>query len=564
MNRAGSRALSVACGFASETGARPDNQDFGAWADGRLGIVAAVADGVGGHKGGRVAAETAVRGFLDGYFGMPETLGPRRAAARALEAVNAWIFAQGRADANLAQMACAFSALALHRRVAHVLHIGDTRVYRLDASGLERLTEDHVAGRGELAHALRRAVGFEPSLALDHRELLLRPHDRFLLCSDGVHGVLSDAALARRLGERLSPELSARALVDAALAAGGGDNATALIVDVLDTPAADVDELGAAAAELAILPLPAPGDVVDGYRLAEIVSDGRYSRLFRAADAAGGPPLALKFPHPRVAADASYRLAFVREAWVAARVRSPFVGEVIEPPPGRRSRLYTVMPFYDGETLERRLLRERVGLSDGVAIAGQIARALDALRRAGIAHRDVKPDNVILVADGGLRLVDLGVAAAEGLAEFPQADIPGTPSYMAPEMFAGARGDAASDVYALGVTVYRLFARGYPYGEIEPFMRPRFESYTPITRARPDLPAWLDAALAKACAVKPAQRYGDAVEFAYELELGLKLAAPRAASRPPLIERDPVLVWKGVSALLALALAALLLRGGWR
>ena len=558
MSLADRRSLQVRCGFASQTGRRPDNQDFGAWLELSRHCVAAVADGVGGHKGGRVAAETAVRGFLDAYPALPETLGVRRAASRALEPLNGWIHAQGRTDSMLANMACTFSALVLTHRNAHVLHVGDSRVYRLDAGGLERLTEDHTAGRGDLSHILQRAIGFEPSLKLDHVALGLKQHDRFLLCTDGVHGALSDAALARRLGQRLPPPEAARDIVEAALAAGASDNATALVIDVVDLPAADAADLGQAAAALPILPLPKAGDAVDGFWLGEVVSDGRYSRLFRAAREEGGAPLALKFPHPRVASDATYRLAFVREAWVAARVRSPYVGEVIELPSGQQTRLYTVMPYYEGETLERRLVRERIGLGQGVAIATKIARALDALHRAGIAHRDVKPDNVLLLADGGLKLIDLGVATAKGLAEFPEADIPGTPSFMAPEMFAGAAGDEVSDLYALGVTVHRLFSRAYPYGEIEPFMRPRFEKYQPLSRVRPDLPAWLDAAIAKAVAVKPAQRYGDPIEFAHELEVGLRLAAPAPRSRPPLIERDPVLLWKSATWLLALALVLLL------
>ena len=96
--------LRVEAGFASKTGKRPDNQDyvaicFGPRGAGALqGVVAAVADGVGGHKGGREAAETAVRGFIEGYYAQPETLGVLRAGTRALEAVNSWIAAQSRAD----------------------------------------------------------------------------------------------------------------------------------------------------------------------------------------------------------------------------------------------------------------------------------------------------------------------------------------------------------------------------------------------------------------------------------------------------------------------------------
>ncbi len=552
------RALRVRLGFASEKGPRADNQDYvAAWTGGD--VIAAIADGVGGHKGGREAAETTVRAFFDAYLAQPETLGVPGAASRALEPVNQWIHAQGRRDANLEGMACTFSALILRRRFAHVAHVGDSRVYRLSENGWERLTEDHVMGRGDFAHVLTRAVGLEPSVRLDHRAIAMSQHDRFLLCSDGVHGPLPDVRLAALMGERAAPEASARAIVEAALAAGGGDNATALVLDVIDLPNADAGELEIEAADLPILPLPKPGDVIDGFRLGEAISDGRYSRVFIGADAAGGPALALKFPHPRVAAETSYRLAFVREAWVSARVRSPFVGEVYELPPGRRSRLYAVMPFYDGETLERRLKRAPLSLKEGVAVAVRLARALDALHRVGIVHRDVKPDNVILGPDGALRLVDLGVARAAAFDDFPDADAPGTPSFMAPELFEGKAGDEASDLYALGVSVYRVFTQGYPYGEVEPFMTPRFERYAPLGLRRPDLPAWLDSVLLRAVAPKASQRFGDVIEFAHELEAGLRRARPLPGPRPPLYERNPLMVWKLATllfAILALALAA--------
>ena len=557
-------------GFASEKGRRPDNQDYvGArlgrnGATGTPGVIAAVADGVGGHAGGREAAELTVRSFIDAYCGLPETLGAQRRAARALAAVNGWIHAMGRRDPGLAGMSCTFSALILAGRAGHVVHVGDSRIYRLADGRLERLTSDHVMGQGALSHVLTRAVGLDDALRIDHRAIGLRIHDRFLLCSDGVHGALGEARLAALLGARAAPEESARAIVAAALGADDRDNATALVLDVLDLPAADQDDLTRDLAELPILALPQAGDRIDGYAIGEVVSDGRYSRLYRAQAADEARPLALKFPHPRVATERAYRLAFVREAWVAARVRSPFIGEVIEPPPGRRTRLYSVAPFYEGETLERRLIRSPPGLREGVGIAIRLARAVATLHRAGIIHRDIKPDNVILPDGGGLRLIDLGVARAPGLEEFPVADIPGTPSYMAPELFRGATGDEASDLYALGVTVYRLFSGGYPYGEIEPFMTPRFGKYASLSRLRPDLPAWLDAALARAVAIDPAERFGDVLEFAHELENADALARPAPAAKVPLYQRDPLRVWQAIAFALLLVVLALLAPGGGR
>lgn len=553
-----SRRLSVSVGFASEAGPRPRNEDYvGACAptappQSRRGAVAIVADGVGGHSGGRVAAESAVRGFLDAYYAMPDTLGVLPAASRALESINGWIHAQGRADPALAGMACTFSALALRRRTGHVIHAGDSRVYRWSEGRLDRLTADHVAGRGDKGRMLLRAVGLETFIKFDHQTMPLRARDRFLLCSDGVHGTLRDRELAVLLAGAGAPAEIARTVVDVALAAGGDDNATALVLDVLDVPAAEAEELEPAIGRLPLVDLPRPGDVVDGFTLGPVLSDGRYSRLFRAADRADGRAVALKFPHPRIGDDATHRSAFLREAWVATRIRHPGVGEIVEVSPERQTRLYSVMPFYEGETLEARLKRAPpVGLAEGVAIATKLARAVTALHRARVIHRDIKPDNVILLEEGGVRLIDLGVARVPDLEDFPAADVPGTPSYMAPELFAGSPGDEASDLFALGVTIHRMFTGRYPYGEVEPFQRPNFRRSMALTQGRPDLPAWLDVVLARAVAVEPAARYADVLEFGFELENGMGGAPVKPPRARALYDRNPLLAWKLLTAFFA-------------
>jgi hypothetical protein len=143
-----------------------------------------------------------------------------------MEAANSWIYAQGRVDSRLSGMSCAFSSMILSRRTCHIVHIGDTRAYRMSEGRLERLTKDHVAGRGDLAQLLNRAIGFEDFARVDYTAVGLRQHDRLLICSDGVHGVLNDDRLQVLLDERASPEETARTLVDAALAAGSSDNTT--------------------------------------------------------------------------------------------------------------------------------------------------------------------------------------------------------------------------------------------------------------------------------------------------------------------------------------------------
>jgi serine/threonine protein phosphatase PrpC len=556
-------------GFASETGPRERNEDFGGAVFGwelprpRRDVAAAIADGIGGAKGGRVAAETAVRGFLDGFCDLPETMEVRRAGAQILTSLNSWIYGQGRRDAKLAGMGCTFTALVLRGRVAHILHVGDTRAYRLRGDRLVCLTTDHVregAAGGGRSTTLVRALGVENEVPLDYATQPLAQHDRFLLCSDGVHAFLPAEAIADILRKRSASDDSARAVVAAALEAGSTDNCTALVVDVVELPTAESADIGAAIIQLPLIPVPIDGETVDGFVLKVLMSDGRYTRLFGAIDEVEGGEVAVKFPKPQVAAVETYRAAFVREAWVGARVHSPWVGRTIELPPGRQTCLYTVMPLYQGELLETRLARRpAIGLEEGRNIAIKLARGVATLHHAGIIHRDIKPDNVILQSEGSLKLIDLGVVRVPGMEDFPPSDIPGTPAYMAPEMFAGEPGNVATDIYALGITMFRALTGEYPYGNPDATTRARRNRPTALSTLRPDLPPWLQAVLARAIAADPAERFRDMIEFAVEMENGPARETASAYRPQTFYERSPVRFWQGVSALLALALVASLL-----
>jgi serine/threonine protein phosphatase PrpC len=555
-------------GFASERGPRKQNEDFAAAVIGaelpepRREVVATIADGVGGAKGGRVAAEIAVRGFLDGFWDLPETLEVRRAAARVVNALNTWIHSLGQKDPQLRGMACTFTALVLRGRVAHILHIGDTRCYRLRRDRLTCLTADHSRERGSgRSPVLTRALGAEEEIRLDYAAQPIALHDRFLLCTDGVHGVLGDASIADAMRERSAPDDTARALVAAALDAGSADNCTALVLDVVGLPSAPSADVGGGAMQLPLIPTPVVGETVDGFVLKALLSEGRYSRLFAAVDEIEGGEVALKFPKPQIAVVAAHHAAFLREAWVGARVNSPWIGHVLELPPGRQTCLYTVMPLYAGELLETRLARRpAMGLEEGRAIAVRLARGVAALHRMGVIHRDIKPDNIILEDGGSLKLIDLGVARVSGWEDVPPRDIPGAPGYVAPEMFEGEPGNEATDIYALGVTMFRAFTGEFPYGPADAAGPPRQERPKKLSALRPDLPAWLGAVLNRAIALNPRDRFHSVMDLALEMEAGPP-RAPETRRRPlTLYERAPTRFWQGVAALLALALALSLVR----
>ena len=224
-------------GIATQSGRRAANEDSAgvftavAHADD---CVAIVADGLGGHRGGREASNLAVREFVARYRLIAATLSPCNAAQQALAVVNNLIHTRGNRDPNMAQMGTTFTALILHGSQGHVVHIGDTRAYRLRAGRLEQMTHDHnlaVVGR---PNVLYRALGTDAEMEADHEECAALLHDRFLLCSDGVHGVLSDNTLAALLGRAENLQACAEHIIDAALQADSQDNVTAVVVEIVN------------------------------------------------------------------------------------------------------------------------------------------------------------------------------------------------------------------------------------------------------------------------------------------------------------------------------------------
>jgi serine/threonine protein kinase len=134
-----------------------------------------------------------------------------------------------------------------------------------------------------------------------------------------------------------------------------------------------------------------------------------------------------------------------------------------------------------------------------------------------------------------------------------------TPAYMAPEMFAGEPGNEATDIYSLGVTMFRAFTGGFPYGNPDFVSPPSRNRPRELGALRPDLPAWLQATLGRAIALDPNVRFRDMVEFSVEMEAGPARAPVAVRRERTLYERAPVQFWQGVAALLALALVLCLL-----
>lgn len=554
--------LTLAFGYASETGPRAENEDYGGYVtpDDSLvatkGVLAVVADGVSGGVHGREAAETSVRNLLADFYATPETWEIPHTFATVLAAINRWLTGQTASRHQPGGMATTLTALVLRGNRYYYAHVGDSRLYRLRGEALTQLTTDHVWETPGMSHVLKRALGLDIHVMPDFGEGDLAAGDLFLLVSDGVWEPLGQVELHRLLQLHSDPEFAAKHLVEAAHAKGGQDNATALVVRVQGLGDADTSWITAA-------DLPLPGKLYDGARLDDFIIEaelhsGRATRLYRARHISTGQLWVIKTLQPVLKSDTDVAARFLAEEWFLKRVRSHYFPEVLPLP--ARNFLYFAISFHEGASLQQKLdSGHYFSPAEVVTLGIRALKGLSALHRLDIVHRDLKPDNLHLDQAGKLRILDLGVAGCPTLdVREPDAQ-PGTPSFMAPELFSGSEASRQSDLYALGVTLYHLLTRKYPYGEIEPFQHPRFGEPTPPVRYRPDIPPWLENVLLKAVAREYDKRFETAEEMLLALERGE--ANPLLRRRVPLAERSPAGAWPviaGISLLLNLLLVFLL------
>ena len=571
-------SFEVELGCACERGLRALNEDFAgaqrsAHGDGVPGVIAAVADGVsaGGH--GREAAQTTVMGLLADFFATPATWEMSVALDRLIAAQNSWLVAHNRQRAVLAGQGedaagaalTTLSAIVLQGQIFTLAHVGDSRIWRLagdEGAVLEQLTQDHAFQHPDMRSRLTRAVGLDENLRVDFLQGETRLGDCFLLTSDGVHGSLKPARIARILAEQAgaSAQDAAQALVLAALQAGSIDNCTALLLRVRGLDATRLEDELARTQHLPPLPRRRVGDSFDGYTITALVADSGVHRLYQARELATQRLVAIKALHESRASDAVDRALLVHEAWLAQRVteRDPR-GFVCPRPNPRATAFYAVYDWHGGQTLEQMLgAGRRFEVAPIIAGAAAVLRALGRLHRQGVIHRDVKPGNLHHGEDGQWRLLDLG-AALSGRENAAARELhAGTPSYINPEQWRDEPANAASDLFALGVTMYQWLAGRLPYGEIEPYQLARYRrDPTPLSRLRADVPIWLDNLVRKAIALDPRQRFETAEEMLLALERGAARALP-APTGTPLAARDPLLLWQ-LGLALSLLLNALLL-----
>jgi serine/threonine-protein kinase len=221
--------------------------------------------------------------------------------------------------------------------------------------------------------------------------------------------------------------------------------------------------------------------------------------------------------------DVAFYERFRREEQIGLKLEHPNIVRVLAPE--KKSRVYLVMEYAEGKSL-RAVMNERKRLptEQALDIARQIARALVYLHSKGVVHRDLKPENVMLTPTGEVKLLDFGIAmdeAARRLTWFGLSPPVGTPDYMAPEQVRGKRGDARTDVYALGTLLYEMLTGDLPFaaGNSHALMRAKVDRDPRApSEVAPDLDPKLEEITMRAIQRQPKERYRSAQEMLSDLE----------------------------------------------
>jgi serine/threonine-protein kinase len=302
-----------------------------------------------------------------------------------------------------------------------------------------------------------------------------------------------------------------------------------------------------------------PGDCLDHYRIDALVSRGGMASIYRATDLDTGRLCAIKIPHPEMECDVVFFDRFEREALVCREMDHPSVLKAM--PEESQSRVYMATEWVEG-----RLLREVLAMEGpfpperATRIALAICCALDHIHSQGVVHRDLKPDNVMIDAEDRVKLIDFGIALRAGSRRLTfgrLSTVMGTAEYISPEQVKGKRGDARSDVYALGITFYEMLTGQTPFHGANPFsvLNARLKSApTPARRIDPSISPELEAILNRTLARDPSQRYATVQEFADDLQY------PERAMRTSAEHPEPVrkgLLFYGGLALIPLTILAL-------
>ena len=568
--------LKLSLGQFSDKGVKEINQDFYGSVIPRepqlslKGAAVVLADGISTSSVSQIASETVVKNFLNDYFCTSDAWTVYTSGLKVLESINGWLCSQTqRSEFRFNKdkgYVCTLSATVFKASIAHLFHVGDSRIYRLRGEGLEQLTKDHRSWVSKEKSYLSRAMGVGFEVEVDYQQVALKEGDYYLLCTDGVYEFCDTEDVLSLISEHEDDlDQAAKALVNRAIEKGSDDNLTLQIVRIDRLPRNETSTLQQQVEDLELPPVLHAGAEFDGYLILREMHANSRSHVYLAEDLDDKSKVVIKIPSVELRENPAYLERFLMEEWVARRINNAHVMKA-----GlqnrKRNYLYSVTEFIEGITLKQWLLdNPKPSLEAVRSIIEQVAKGLQAMHRLEILHQDLKPDNVMIDSNGTIKVIDFGGVRIAGVVEakntLEQDDMQGTALYMAPEYFVGEMISSRSDQFSLAVLAYHMLSGRFPYNtevaKSRTVAAQKRLKYRSVLDDEREIPAWIDHALRKALHPNPFRRYEEISEFIFDLRQPNQAFLRK--SRAPLLERNPLLFWKSTSLALGITVAGLLI-----
>lgn len=492
--------------------------------------VAVVCDGVGSASQGAEAAKRTSNFLVHSLKNRPKSWSMEKSIKHFIENINRVLYLESMEDYEREELVTTLTIVVIEGDRLYGANVGDSRIYLARNGQFAQLSDDHSMDEEGMENVLTAAMGLEESVAPYYFENNLLAGDQILLCSDGLYNELTQDDLADGV------KIGASFLVKKASKLHNDnlpDDTTAVVLEIKELD----PRLKLKQSDLVIQDHYKVDEVIDGYRLVKPLIQNNRTWLCENK----GVQYVIKFALPEAKDDEIMLDIFVKEVWMAKRLKAGFFPKAVIPK--KRTHRYYIMSFIEGASLKEFTAKKALSVDMSVELAGFLLKMSQFLTKLDLVHGDIKPENIIITRRKEklvFKMVDFG-SITEAYSDVTRA---GTPSYLAPERFSQAPITEQTEVYAVGVTLYEALTKKFPFGEIEPFQNPSFDKNPKHpTKYNAKIPDWLESIILRAVETDTNKRYHNYSEMLYELDNPSKVK-PYFDKNLSFIQRNEMMVYK--------------------
>ena len=503
--------------------------------------VAVVCDGVGSAEEGAKAAQHTTKFLINSLKNRPKSWTMEKSIKHFIKNINRVLYLESMEEYEREELVTTLTLVVIEGDRLYGANVGDSRIYLQRDKELIQLSSDHAMEEEGMENVLTSAMGLEEEVSPYYFENNIVVDDSILLCSDGLYTELTEDELI--LGMNMSASYMVKQ-TSKKFKDNLPDDTTAVLLEIREID----PRLRLKQSDLIIEDEYSVGQEIDGYKLTKSLIQNDRTWLCEKR----GKNYVIKFAPYEAIDDENILDLFVKEVWLASRLKAGFFPKAVVP--RNRKHRYYIMSFIDGVTLKEYTSKKPLSVDLSVELSIFLLKMSQFLMKFDLVHGDIKPENIIVTQRKGktvFKMVDFG-SITEAYSSITRA---GTPSYLAPERFNLSPVNEQTEIYAIGVTIYEALTQKFPFGEIEPFQTPTFDKSIKVpSKINQKIPSWMESVILRALDTDTNNRYSNYSQMQYEISNPTKVK-PYFDKNISFVEKNPLLVCRiGFVLLLALNL----------